>query len=59
MKPVMYYIRCLVYRKEIENERKKKKFVNYVVDINGNVIPDPQNGWVEDEAYCRDCGVGE
>lgn len=43
MKPVMYYIRCLVYRKEIENERKKKKFVNYVVDINGNVIPDPQN----------------
>ena len=42
MKSVMYYIRCLVYRKEIENERKKKNFVNYVVDINGNVIPDPQ-----------------
>ncbi len=44
MKSVMYYIRHLVYRKEIENERKKKKFVNYVFDINGNVIPDPQNG---------------
>ena len=48
MKSVMYYIRCLVYRKEIENERKKNKFVNYVVDINGNVIPDPQNGEVEE-----------
>ena len=44
MKSVMYYIRHLVYRKEIENERKKKKFVNYVVNINGNVIQDPQNG---------------
>lgn len=44
MKSVMYYIRYLVYRKEIENERKKKKFVNYVIDINGDVIPDPQNG---------------
>ena len=48
MKSVMHYIRYLVYRKEIENERKKKKFVNYVVDINGNVIPDPQNGEVEE-----------
>lgn len=59
MKSVMYYIRCLVYRKEIENERKKKKFVNYVVDINGNVIPDPQNRLVEDEVCCKDCEVGE
>lgn len=44
MKSVMYYICYFVYRKEIENWRKKKKFVNYVIDINGDVIPDPQNG---------------
>lgn len=48
MKSVMYYIRHLVYRKEIENEWKKKKFVNYVVNINGDVIPDPQNGEEEE-----------
>ena len=44
MKPLMWHIYQLLNRHETENERKKKKFVNYVVDINGNVIPDPQKG---------------
>ena len=44
MKPLMWHIYQLLNRHEIENERKKKKFVNYVVDMNGNVIPDPQKG---------------